>query len=77
MKVVQFTIDEHLLRQLDRDPDVKKHGRSALLRRAIKEFLARRGDEKIAEGYRRAYGKNPLTRDEVEAFDTGAAWPEE
>ncbi len=69
-------MDEKLLRSLDRDPDVKKHGRSAVVRRAIAEYLKRKRDEEIAESYRRGYGRHPVKPDEFGPLET-IPWPDE
>jgi metal-responsive CopG/Arc/MetJ family transcriptional regulator len=70
MKVVQFTIDEQLLRRIDRDPEVKQQGRSAFLRRAAAEYLRRRAAERIRDEYRRAYAEAPFP-------DAFGHWPPE
>ena len=54
MKAVQVMFDEELLRRLDADNEVRRRGRSAVLREAVAEFLERRRQAKIAEQYRRA-----------------------
>ena len=74
MKAVQITMDEALIDALDRDPQVAERGRSAVVREAVKVYLARRRDETIASAYRRGYTENPATE-----FDDWAAqgvWPE-
>jgi metal-responsive CopG/Arc/MetJ family transcriptional regulator len=74
MKAVQITMDEALIDALDRDPQVAERGRSAVVREAVKVYLARRRDETIASAYRRGYKENPATE-----FDDWAAqgvWPE-
>jgi predicted transcriptional regulator len=80
MKAVQVTLDEELLRQLERDPEVKKLGRSAIVRRAIREYLHRRAAAAIDEAYRRGYATRPMTRKEQREIDeiiAGQAWPED
>jgi metal-responsive CopG/Arc/MetJ family transcriptional regulator len=77
MKAVQFTIEEELLRQIDRDPEVKRLGRSAFLRRAAREYLARRREISIKAAYRRGYGEQPVTADEFGPLMEAQAWPDE
>lgn len=77
MKVVQFTIDEELLRQVDRDPEVKAAGRSAFLRRAIREYLAQRRNQSIRDRYRSGYGEHPVEPDEFGPLIEAQAWPED
>src|SRR5206468_3916155 len=57
MKAIQITVDDRLLARLDRDPEVKQFGRSAVFRRAAEAYLRRRGKARVAEAYRRAYGR--------------------
>lgn len=77
MKAVQFTIEEALLRQIDRDPETKRAGRSAFLRQAAREYLARRRDRAIRDAYRRGYREKPVRADEFGPLIEGQAWPDE
>ena len=47
--------DEGLLKRLDADDEVRKAGRSAVLRRAAAEYLRRSRRKRISEAYRSAY----------------------
>ena len=55
MKAVQVLFDEPLLKRLDADDEVRREGRSAVLRRAAAEYLRRRRASHISEAYRKAY----------------------
>lgn len=77
MKAVQFTIEEELLRQIDRDPEAKRLGRSAFLRRAAREYLARRRNEAIRDAYHRGYRAQPVSAEEFGPLMEGQAWPDE
>ena len=77
MRAIQFTIDERLLARIDRDPEAKQIGRSAVIRRAIAAYLARKRTAEIREAYRRGYGASPPSEDEVGPWHTGQAWPDE
>lgn len=59
MKAIQVTLDEMLLAELDADEEVRRDGRSAVLRRAAAEYLRRRRKRTVAEQYQRAYGAEP------------------
>ena len=76
-KAVQFTIDEELLRRVDADREVLATGRSAFLRRAIEEYLRRRRDLDVREAYRRGYGEQPPSDDELGVAAEVLAWPDE
>ena len=76
MKAIQITIDDRLLTRLDRDPEVKRLGRSAIFRRAIEAYLRGRRKAEIADAYHRAYGKGRKPPVELEGWSEEGAWPE-
>jgi metal-responsive CopG/Arc/MetJ family transcriptional regulator len=75
MKIIRFTVDEELLEALDADEEVRRDGRSAVLRRAALEYLRRRRADRVAEQYRRAYG-NSGAGDELKGWEKEGVWPE-
>ena len=75
MKAIQVTLDEALLARLDADAEVRRDGRSAVLRRAADEYLRRRRKRAIAEQYTRAYGEGALA-DEFGGWELEGSWPE-
>jgi metal-responsive CopG/Arc/MetJ family transcriptional regulator len=76
MKPVQILMDEALLRRLDADDEVRIRGRSAVLRRAASEYLRRSRSKRIAEAYRRAYGKDAGLGNEFAGWEREGSWPE-
>ena len=76
MKPIQITIDEDLLRRLDADEEVRRDGRSAVLRRAAFEYLRRKRRRAIAEAYERAYGRSS-SDPALEGWEREGAWPDE
>jgi len=77
MKPIQVLFDEQLLRALDADEEVRKVGRSAVLRRAAAEYLRRSRSHRIAEQYRRAYSGKAKVPGELEGWSSEGVWPEE
>ena len=75
MKAIQITLDERLLARLDADAEVKRDGRSAVIRRAAIEYLRKKRRTAIAHAYRRGYGNTPDDFDFHGWADEGA-WPE-
>lgn len=76
MKAIQITFDERLLERLDNDEEVKQAGRSAVIRRAVADYLRKKRHVTLAEAYRRAYTKHPAASDLSEWADEGV-WPDE
>lgn len=76
MKPVQVMFDERLLARLDATEEVRRDGRSAVLRRAADEYLRRRLRGEIDDAYRRAYAEQPGLGDEFAGWSEEGAWPE-
>jgi metal-responsive CopG/Arc/MetJ family transcriptional regulator len=78
---VQISLDEELLREIDRRPETKRDGRSAVIKRALRLYLDRKQRETIDESYVRGYGRErgskAARRSEFEAMLDAQAWPEE
>jgi metal-responsive CopG/Arc/MetJ family transcriptional regulator len=68
-------MDEQLLKELDETEEVKLDGRSAVMRRALQEYLLRRRRRSIVEEYRRAYTKEEGLGKEFEGWEEQGAWP--
>ena len=77
MKPIQVMFDESLLKLLDSDEEVRRLGRSAVLRRAAAEYLRRASARQIAEKYRRAYADGQALGGEFEGWEAEGIWPEE
>lgn len=77
MKAIQVTLDEDLLKRLDQDEEVKRDGRSAVLRRAADQYLRQRRTRAISADYRRAYGGGVGLGEEFKGWPTEGVWPEE
>ncbi|MGH9400158.1 MAG: ribbon-helix-helix protein, CopG family [Thermoanaerobaculia bacterium] len=76
MKPIQLLIDEPLLRRLDADEEVRRVGRSEVLRRAAAAYLRRSRAKRIAEAYRRAYRGGKGLGAEFDGWESEGAWPE-
>lgn len=75
---VQISVDEELLREIDRRPETKREGRSAVIRAALRLYLDRKRQESVDDQYARGYGsaKAPAA-DEFEPLLDRQAWPDE
>lgn len=65
-------IDPDLLAELDATAEVQALGRSAVLRRAVEEYLERQRLKRVAAAYRRAYAQKP---DELAGWTEEGSWP--
>jgi metal-responsive CopG/Arc/MetJ family transcriptional regulator len=77
MKPIQLMIDPVLLADLDATEEVRREGRSAVLRRAVSEYLERRRRYEVRDRYREAYGSRPGLGTEYEGWQDQGSWPEE
>jgi len=77
MKPVQVMLDERLLEELDATEEVAREGRSAVLRRALEDYLRRRRLVTIRERYERAYGAEPGLGEDFVGWTEEGTWPEE
>jgi metal-responsive CopG/Arc/MetJ family transcriptional regulator len=75
---VQISIDEELLREVDRHRAPKKLGRSELIRQALRLYLELEQREEIDRAYARAYdGKADEVWNEFSPLLGGQRWPDE
>jgi metal-responsive CopG/Arc/MetJ family transcriptional regulator len=77
MKPIQVMMDEDLLSELDQAEEVRREGRSAVIRRALEQYLRRRRNLLIRERYQRAYGADPGLGPEYSGWEEEGVWPEE
>ena len=79
MKAIQVMFDEKLLAQLDDDEEVRRDGRSAVLRRATAAYLRGKRAREISAAYRRAYdsdGDSDGADDELDGWSEEGVWPD-
>ena len=75
MRAIQLTIDEDLLADLDADLEVKRRGRSAVIRQLAAEYLEARRRKAVTARYRKAYGKEKGLADEFVGWEGEGVWP--
>lgn len=69
-------LEEGLLERLDATEEVQREGRSAVLRRALGEYLERRRERVIRERYQQAYAAGGLG-EEFAGWEEQGEWPPE
>ena len=77
MRTIQMTLDDDLVKAVDR---VKKElctSRSAFARKALRDALSRYSLEQLEHNHRRGYEGQPVTTDEFSVWETEQAWGDE
>ena len=77
MKTVQMTLDEDLVKAVDRISKQLNTSRSAFTRKALREALARHSIEQLESKHRRGYEQHPVSTDEFSVWESEQAWGEE
>jgi len=77
MKTIQMTLDDDLIRAVDRVSKKLKTNRSAFTRKALREALARYSLEQLETKHRQGYERNPVVSDEFSVWETEQAWGDE
>jgi len=77
MRTIQMTLDEDLVRAVDRVSKQLHTNRSAFTRKALREALARYNLEQLERKHRQGYERNPVGTDEFSVWETEQAWGDE
>ena len=75
-KAVQISMDTDLLRRIDRDPEVRKRGRSAFVRSAVELYLKAKRRRDVDRMIARAFeGQADAMLEEIVDLIGDQAWP--
>jgi metal-responsive CopG/Arc/MetJ family transcriptional regulator len=77
MQTVQIVLDENLLRATDDAARRIKLNRSALVREALREYLAKLRVTELEHRDRQGFERLPDTGDDLDAWERAAAWPDD
>ncbi|MFO8090175.1 MAG: ribbon-helix-helix domain-containing protein [Desulfatiglandaceae bacterium] len=77
MRTIQMTLDDNLVKAVDRISKELNTSRSAFTRKALREALARYKIEQMERRHRRGYEQNPVASDEFSIWETEHAWGDE
>jgi metal-responsive CopG/Arc/MetJ family transcriptional regulator len=77
MRTIQMTLDENLVKAVDRVSKQLNTSRSAFTRKALREALARYTHEQLERKHRKGYARRPVSADEFSVWETEQAWGEE
>ena len=77
-KPIQISLDSELLARIDKDPEARKRGRSALIRSAVEVYLKAKERKHIEKRIREAYGgSEDDVSAEIEGLIGAQAWPDD
>ena len=77
MHTIQVVLDAKLLKAADQAAKRRKLNRSALIREALRSYIKRMHELDLEERDRRGYMAQPQRREEFDAWECAAAWPED
>ena len=72
-----MTLDEDLIKEVDRVSKQLHTSRSGFTRKALREALARYSLEQLERKHRQGYERNPVPSDEFSVWETEQSWGDE
>jgi metal-responsive CopG/Arc/MetJ family transcriptional regulator len=77
MQTIQMTIDDDLVKEVDRVSKQLNTNRSAFTRKALREALDRHSIELLEKQHRDGYEKRPVVENEFSEWETEQEWGDE
>jgi metal-responsive CopG/Arc/MetJ family transcriptional regulator len=77
LKTIQMTLDEDLVKAVDRVSKQLHTSRSAFTRKALRDALARFRTEQMELKHRQGYARHPVAADEFSVWEKDQAWGDE
>ncbi len=77
MKTVQMTLDDDLVKAVDRVSKQLGTTRSAFTRKALREALIRYKVEEMERQHRQGYEQHPVAAEEFSVWETEQDWGDE
>ena len=77
MRTIQMTMDNDLVKAIDRVSKQLNTNRSAFTRKALREALYRHKLKQLEQQHREGYKKSPATADEFSVWETEQDWGDE
>jgi len=74
MRTIQMTLDDDLVKAVDRVSKQLHTSRSAFTRKALREALRRHSLEQLERKHRQGYERHPVGGDEFLAWEPEQAW---
>jgi metal-responsive CopG/Arc/MetJ family transcriptional regulator len=77
MRTIQMTLDDDLVKAVDRVSRQLKTNRSSFTRMALREALTRYSLEQLECKHRQGYERQPVATDEFSIWEEEQAWGDE
>ena len=77
MKTVQMTLDDDLVKAVDRVAKRLHTTRSGFTRRALRDALARASAARLEKKHRRGYETHPVSEGEFDVWESEQSWGDE
>jgi metal-responsive CopG/Arc/MetJ family transcriptional regulator len=77
MRTIQMTLDDNLVKAVDRVSKELHTNRSAFTRKALQDALVRYKIEQLERKHQQGYEENPVATDEFSVWETEQAWGDE
>ncbi|MFO7605447.1 MAG: ribbon-helix-helix protein, CopG family [Desulfurivibrionaceae bacterium] len=77
MRTIQMTLDDNLVKAVDRVSKELHTSRSAFTRKALRDALVRYKIEQQEYKHRQGYKKNPVATNEFSVWETEQTWGDE
>ena len=77
MRTIQMTLDDNLVKAVDRVSKELCTTRSAFARKALRDALVRYSLEQQEQKHRRGYERHPVSAEEFSVWETEQAWGDE
>ena len=77
MRTIQMTLDDDLVKAVDRVSKQLRTNRSAFTRMALREALNRYSLEQLERRHHEGYSKQPVASDEFSVWEKEQAWGDE
>jgi metal-responsive CopG/Arc/MetJ family transcriptional regulator len=77
MRTIQMTLDDNLVKEVDRVSKQLHTNRSAFTRKALREALVRYNLKQLERKHRQGYERQPVTADEFSVWETEQIWGDE
>ena len=77
MRTIQMTLDDDLVKTVDRVSKQLRTSRSAFTRKALREALTRYNLEQMERKHLQGYKRHPVVADEFSVWETEQLWGDE